>query len=689
MDILLPILPTINNTLIPSVGSSPAITSATSILPQLMNLPNASILHGIVSTPRNAHGHIVIATDKGELALKTDIFMRRGMDIMIRLDKSTDELMAKIISIDGKSVGKYIENLQYMALQEEQDSVGGKIPFLTEETPEDGTDIHQRTLATIKQHFDPQKPQILRAILMASAASPSPTAQNAISANTTPAPTTTPTHIPNTTTPAIQSPLITPTVNTPTAASGQNTTPINTPTPSQQPASPPPSGTQFSIHIVALQLPQQPTVIIDTTLPLSPELLKELPLPNAPAATSTSPTAPHEQTLPNRAAPPAPSLIFAPPLPSHANATAAYQHLQTSFSGYTPQPASMPAVAAIPNTIAPATPSTITTNIQPSQLVQDTTTPAQNIASITPQKVPHLPPNTLTAQVIHSTPEGDITLHTQMGTMRLFSPTPFPIGTTLLIETKEIKTPTPLLPTESPDTQPLTGLATLASLLTPPNSSIDQYQISPIPRDGKELVTDMLFFLSALKGGDISKWLGEKNTRTLQQKKYGDLLERISSDFQSIKPATVADTPASATNWQHYTIPLLMDGNLATIQLLHRRHHYEQENSQSNEEPIKNQSDHFVVGITLTHLGELQLDGFVKTPLHTSATKINFELIIRSQQPLPDDIQKDIHTIFLNAQTLTGCTGTLQFRHGQGACLHLASAKTPTTPPNDTSSIIA
>lgn len=675
MDILLPILPTLNNTLIPSVGSTPALASATSILPQLMNLPNATILHGIVSTPRNALGHIVIATDKGELALKTDIFMRRGMDIMIRLDKSTDELMAKIITIDGKSVGKYIENLQYAALQEEQDSVGGRIPLLTEEMPEDGTGIQQRTITIIKQHFDPQKPQVLRAILM-SIPTPPPVANAAMPAT------------PPATNSAAENPQL------------PANTPPTTPTPftSQPNTAPPPSGTQFSLRIMALQLPQQPPLQMDTLTPLPPALLKSLPQPQIQPLNTMALSNIQEQSPDIQAQPaPTPSLIFTPPPPSHANATAAYQQLQTSFPPHAPQSAAKPAFATIP------TPTTIPTPVsRPSETLITPSPPMQppaipQVTSAAPDLMKMLPPNTFPAQVIDSTAEGDITLHTNMGTMRLFSPTPLPMGTLLLLEINDIKSPLPIipqgienaLPASNPDEQAFTGLTALASLLAQPSTTMERYQISPIPREGKELVTDMLFFLSALKGGEMNKWLGEKNTRSLQQKKYGDLLERISTDFQTIKPATVADTPASATNWQQYTIPLLLDGHLAALQLLHRRHHYEQEQKNTNEEPIKNQSDHFVLGITLTHFGELQLDGFVKKPLQTTATKINFELIIRSHIPLPEDVQSDIRVVFQNAQEITGCTGSLQFRHGQGACLNLDSVTKPASPPKDMGTIIA
>src|SRR5690606_24994642 len=66
----------------------------------------------------------------------------------------------------------------------------------------------------------------------------------------------------------------------------------------------------------------------------------------------------------------------------------------------------------------------------------------------------------------------------------------------------------------------------------------------------------------------------------------------------------------------------------------------------------------FIVEMSLSQLGELQLDGFV----HREAQQVQFDLFIRSLSPLEAAIQQDIQRIYNDMSAITGFHGNLAFQ---------------------------
>jgi len=63
-----------------------------------------------------------------------------------------------------------------------------------------------------------------------------------------------------------------------------------------------------------------------------------------------------------------------------------------------------------------------------------------------------------------------------------------------------------------------------------------------------------------------------------------------------------------------------------------------------------------VVDVEMSRLGRLQLDGFVQ-----DGTK-RFDLIVRSDDRLPVNVQNGIRSVFEDANETTGVTGGLAFQ---------------------------
>ncbi len=725
METSLPILiQPINSPAVAAVSQNPTAGGTTNIVPTLTDLSLGMMLTGNVTQPKNAQGHVVISTEKGDLALKTDIPMKRGIEVVIRLEKTTDELMAKIISIDSKSVAKYVESIQY---QTENEDVITRSNLLQEEGTAQTSVSGDSGKASVTQQT------ILKAVLVALppvAATTNPTSTNP---PTLPSP-------PIITIPA----ALEPSQGMATAAPRVMT---------QQGMMPLLSGAKLNLTVNTIQLPPNvPHTALDsttaTTPHIQPQSTKQQPLRSAIASgiaayrnlMGTAPS-PLPQTTPTSsplATVPTPSLL--PSTPSQATPTTPSQSVApaqpfppvtTSTSLPTPLPADAqtPSASPLPT---PQTPHIIHTPTPPPQISniitpplepaittplshQPATTPTMStpeppvsttipqptqisstLTSTPPASLPSLPhslpsashpfiatadpieqhPNLIQATVIQSEENGDMTLHSNVGTLRLFSPTPLPTGSILLLNIQQVENPVSpdIAPTDSNTRTPkFSGMESLIALIPPATTPITDP--SAIARIGKEMLNDIAFLFAVIKGGDMKKWLGEKTLKQLSNEGKTELLARLSSEFQTLK--NVQTEPKEAGGWQHYMIPVQVDGNVEAVRFFHRHQENQQEHQQHNEKegqkPRMEATDHFIVGVELSHLGELQLDGFIRKATSTpqEPRRTAFELVVRSAQPLPIHMQSHIRDIFINAQEITGFTGNLAFRSGHGACLLL------------------
>jgi hypothetical protein len=166
-----------------------------------------------------------------------------------------------------------------------------------------------------------------------------------------------------------------------------------------------------------------------------------------------------------------------------------------------------------------------------------------------------------------------------------------------------------------------------------------------VPRPGAALTSSIIYFLSALKGGDLRSWVGEKSLRLIQRSQP-NIISRIREDFSTL--SRMADEPASG-DWRVALIPINTGAEIQQIRLLLR-----QNKEETNED--KTSDTRFVIDVDLSRFGRLQLDGLVREKGKS------LDLIVRSDAHLANTIQNDIRTIFLEAADLTGLKGGVNFQ---------------------------
>jgi len=168
-----------------------------------------------------------------------------------------------------------------------------------------------------------------------------------------------------------------------------------------------------------------------------------------------------------------------------------------------------------------------------------------------------------------------------------------------------------------------------------------------VPQANGALTANLLFFLSALRGGDVTQWLGGQNNTLLQQDQP-DTANRLSEEFAQISRA-FNDQPTN--DWRTALIPFF---NGALLEQLHM--HLRGRSVTSDEEGGSDETARFLIDVELSRLGRVQLDGLVK------AEGKKFDLIIRTERPFPRLMRRDINRIFVDFTEATGVTGGVVFQ---------------------------
>lgn len=168
--------------------------------------------------------------------------------------------------------------------------------------------------------------------------------------------------------------------------------------------------------------------------------------------------------------------------------------------------------------------------------------------------------------------------------------------------------------------------------------------VQAIPRLGPTLANGILFFIAALRTGNVHSWLGDGASRALETAGRGDLATQLGNDFALL--GRIAGEHHES-GWQTMLIPVYDGDKLHQIRMFMRKH------GRHNADDGETES-RFVIETELSRLGLIQLDGLIN--------KTQFDLVIRSRKELPGNIQTDIKAIFLDALVTAELGGSIKFQ---------------------------
>lgn len=293
-------------------------------------------------------------------------------------------------------------------------------------------------------------------------------------------------------------------------------------------------------------------------------------------------------------------------------------------------------------------------------------TPPQQGGGLVPQitipDAPQSPARLLPGSVVAHPPGGQAVVQTPIGTLSVPTYAALPTGTQMTLEV--VGQPLPPLPLPLPpsataasglSTQGWPVLAQALDVLANANQPQALEQLLRVmPQPDARLAASMVAFSGALRSGDVRSLLPDTSVRGLEKAGRKDVASRLKADLEGL--AEEAGRPLGNGDWRLYTMPMLGGGAIEPIRLYVRKG----SGDEGGGKGAGNQSnDHrFVVDLNLTRLGRLQLDGLVRRQ-----DKL-FDLIIRTDAPLDQDIRRGILGIFTNASELVGTKGTVSFQAG-------------------------
>jgi hypothetical protein len=166
-----------------------------------------------------------------------------------------------------------------------------------------------------------------------------------------------------------------------------------------------------------------------------------------------------------------------------------------------------------------------------------------------------------------------------------------------------------------------------------------------VPRAGPSLGAGLLFLMSALKGGDLGRWLGAEQLRALERAGRGDLAGRLKTDFAQL--SRLAQDAGS--DWRLFALPVIGDGDVRPVRFFLRKH----DDDEAARHSDGRAPGRFVVELTLSRLGELQLDGLARPD--------RLDAVLRSRAALPEGVRSEVTRLFDSQLAAAGLYGKLRF----------------------------
>ena len=351
------------------------------------------------------------------------------------------------------------------------------------------------------------------------------------------------------------------------------------------------------------------------------------------------------------------TLLPRPPGTDAFDPQAATPSAMRTATGASPAPAHAPTTAILQNALRQdATGTRVELRLLS---IVNSGAPSSAAATPTPGTAPQ--PNTLSGTVTAFTPTGNPILETPAGLLSLDTDSDVRIGQKLTF------TVVPSAPRADGGTiapsflesfihrkswptleQVVNFLAQRANEAAATSGSSSGTSFSlPIPQANSHLAQNLLSATAALADGDIRTWFGDLSN--VLEQDQPNLFHRLNDEFAQL--ARIAAEPRT-DDWRTALLPFFTGANMEPVQM-HLRGERRPKGEKKNDGGAR-----FVIDLNLSNLGRFQLDGFMKDRGETK----NFDLIVRTETPLPQRMRYDINRIFTDFADVAGLRGGITFQ---------------------------
>lgn len=464
--------------------------------------------------------------------------------------------------------------------------------------------------------------------------------------------------------------------------------PVTAPTPaagavdatSRPPAAPVPGIPATLVTSTDPTLPSGTTLLVRITNLVSPPMPEE---PNPPveaepepnAAASPTPTAtPATAAMAVLAAPapaPAPTpaalAVAATPVATQAPATPSAAPAPVAIPAAAPAPTPVPIPVPIPTAasqppaqapvpISEAVPMTIPSpTAAPVPVAMAFASTSNSASTPTPTAAPSPPLAEIGGEVLPNNDAGRPLVKTSVGLLALTvePQSAPPAGTHVTLEiigkpAPPAAPPLPPLADDMPDKALPRRLTELVEKVQASgNDKLAEAVRQAIPTGGPKLAAQLLAVIASTEPSQgLPRWLGESLAIALTHS-APEAMTQLSRQWEALsQPVQGPDNG----EWRTLLLPLMMGGQVTLLRLTTR-------DPRRGAAPAdREKGTRFLLDLDLSLLGPMQFDGLVKRQYK------HFDLIIRTRDPLPGEMRRDIDSLFLNGLMNFGLQGSVVFQ---------------------------
>jgi hypothetical protein len=273
---------------------------------------------------------------------------------------------------------------------------------------------------------------------------------------------------------------------------------------------------------------------------------------------------------------------------------------------------------------------------------------APNSVAIT---TPPLAPNQIAATVVGTGTDGQLILTTADAVLFVKTPVTAPVGTNVMVTVDAVK-PSLLMPLPTTPSS-LPSLPQAVAAIAQANPLVfQQMMATSMPQLNEALPGALLLLFSAFRQGNVRGWLGEDATDSLVSNGQSNLVNSLSRELGGGQPAQ----DATVGEWRSYPIPLYAQQQFQAM-TLYVHHDRDARQQQSGDSADSNKKLRFLIDMSLSKLGAMQIDGFVQPK--------KLDMVLRSETLLPDGTHNEMRAAYIKALDAVGYAGTLHFQVGR------------------------
>lgn len=175
-------------------------------------------------------------------------------------------------------------------------------------------------------------------------------------------------------------------------------------------------------------------------------------------------------------------------------------------------------------------------------------------------------------------------------------------------------------------------------------------QILPSVGHTKEMGPALLFFLSAIRSGNITNFFSHEKLDLLRQLGKTELINRLSQDTGTLS-RLMTEPRAAGQDWKTIPIPMFCEGQVEKIVL-----HYKREDTENDkDQQEKDDQTRFIMELDLSRMGSVQIDALARPG--------KLDMIVRTQSALSLPMRQTMRRLYVEALEYSRISGELSFQH--------------------------